>query len=191
MERSDYEVVLGVSLGDHSVGVVRMPEGRLLFPGRTDGRGGVVLEGFEPEGTAVDGRTVVAGRRPPGVARVVVIDDRGDEYEATVGDEVWVAVAGEAGFAEPLARFEDAEGALVALPLPDGMRTPVTDADAACPVCGAVAWVEIGVGVHCERCGLRVGAGLIFASATMHMAGAEDDLVDEDDGVDDEEEDDD
>ena len=100
-----------------------------------------------------------------GVAGVTVIDDAGDQYTATVGDEVWVAVAGEAGFKKPLVRFTDAAGELVAV-LPDGPRTPVEDADLPCPVCGAVAWVEVEVLEHgerrarvlCECCGLEVGA---------------------------------
>lgn len=184
MEWSGYEVVLGVSLGDSTVGVVRMPDGNLLFPGRVDVRGGVVLTTFEPHATTVDGRTVVAGRCMPGVARVVVIDDRGDDYEATVADEVWVAVAGEAEFSEPLARFEDASGALVPLTLPDGERTPVEDADAPCPVCGEVAWVEIDERVHCERCGLEVGAGLHFVYATEVVVFDEDSDIDDDNDFD-------
>jgi len=188
MEWSDYEVVLGVALGDHAVGVVRMPGGQLLFPGRVDWRGGVVLDGFEPNGSHVDGTMVVAGRRPAGAARVVVIDDRGDEYDATVGDEVWVAVAGEAGFSEPLARFCDATGALVARPLPDGTRTPVAETHAACPVCGAVAWVEIDERVHCERCGLQVGAGMHFMRFDL-VSVQEAEALDEDEDEDEEEED--
>lgn len=162
MEWFRHEVVLGVPLGDRTVGVVRAGGGHLMFPGALDSGGGVGLNGWEPQSASVDGRTVVAGRRPPGVARVVVIDDAGDEHEATVGDEVWVAVAGEAGFSEPLVRFADAAGALVALPVPDGDRRAVSDAEAPCPICGSVAWVEIGERVHCERCGLQVGAGMHF-----------------------------
>src|SRR4051794_20178741 len=177
MEWLDHEVVLGVPLGDRTVGVVRTGAGHLLFPGAVDSGGGVVLEGWEPQGTSVDGRTIVAGRRLPGVARVAVIDDGGDEHEAIVGDEVWVAVAGEAGFSEPLARFEDAAGALVAFPLPDGDRTAVSDAEAPCPICGSVAWVEIGARVHCERCGLRVGAGMHFVRISAAASDEVEDVV--------------
>ena len=110
----------------------------------------------------IDGRTVVAGRRLPGVERVVVIDDRGDEHEAVLAEGAWVAVAGDAGYAEPLARYEDATGALVPFPLPDGERTRVEDAEAPCPICGSTDWLEIGEGVFCERCGLQAGSGLSF-----------------------------
>ena len=183
MKWSESDVVLGVALGDVTVGVVRMRDGMLLFPGEVDVGGGVVLTDFTPHGTTVDGRTVVAGRRLPGVARVVVIDDRGDEYEAQLGDEVWVAVAGEAAFSEPLARYEDAEGGLVAYPLPDGERTPVEDADAPCPICGSRAWLEIGERVHCARCALQVGAGLMFMRLEVPD---EEFVVEEDDDEEDE-----
>jgi hypothetical protein len=180
MEWLGNEVVLGVPLGDRTVGVVRTHAGHLLFPGRVDSGGGVVLERWTPQGTTVDDRTVVAGRRLPGVARVVVIDDAGAEHEATVGEEVWVAVASEAGFAEPLARFEDAAGALVALPLPAGDRRAVTDAEAPCPICGSLAWIEIGTRVHCERCGLRVGAGMHFVRFGAVASDAVEDVVEVD-----------
>src|SRR3954447_24948639 len=194
MEWLGNEVVLGVPLGDRTVGVVRTHAGHLLFPGRVDSGGGVVLEGWTPQGTTVDDRTVVAGRRLPGVARVMVIDDAGEEHEAVVGEEVWVAVAGEAGFAEPLARFEDAAGALVALPLPDGDRRAVTDAEVPCPICGSLAWIEIGTRVHCARCGLQVGAGMHFVRFSAVASDAVEDVVevgeDEEEEEEEEEEDD-
>ena len=156
-----YKVVIEAPLGKARVGVVRGDDGWLMFPGLVGDEGGVVLEDFLPHGER--------GRRPDGrcrpcrlqgVARVVVIDDRGDEYEATLGDEAWVAVAGEAGSREPLARCEDAAGALVPRPIPDGPRTCVPDVDAVCPICAASAWVEVDEGVYCERCGLQVGADM-------------------------------
>jgi hypothetical protein len=104
-----------------------------------------------------DGRVVVSGPTPPGVARVVVIDDRGDECETTLGAGTWHAALGDAGFSEPLVRYEDSAGEIVAPALPEGPRTRVTDADVPCPACGAVSWVQIGIGVHCERCGLAIG----------------------------------
>ena len=143
MDRWEHEVVVGVELGSQTVGVVRKSDGTLLFPARADVRGGVVLTDFTPHGRMIDGRLVVVGRRLAGVERVVIIDDRGDEYEAVLADEGWVAVAADAGFAEPLARYEDADGGLVPLPLPDGRRSPVEDAAAPCPVCSAVQWIEI------------------------------------------------
>ena len=106
-----YESVLGVPVGESMAGVVRKPDGALLFGGTVDARGGVVLTDFRPHDSVVDGRTVVAGRLPVGVTAVTVVDDAGDEYAATLGEGVWVAVAGEAGFSEPLVRFSDAAGA--------------------------------------------------------------------------------
>jgi hypothetical protein len=178
-----YEVVIGVPLGERTAGVVRKDDGSLVFSGHVDARGGTVLTDFRPHGTSIDGQTVVAGRRPDGAARVVVIDDRGDEHEALLGGEAWVAVTGKAGFSEPLARFEDAAGALVPFPIPDGPRAPVGDADAACPICGGSAWIEVGKGVYCERCGLQVGADRFFLRLELPA----DELVSEDE----EEEDDD
>ena len=101
--------------------------------------------------------TVVSGRAPAGAARAVVIDDRGDEHVTPVADGSYSVEVGEVGFSEPLVRFEDASGALVALPLPDGPRTRVDDAREPCPVCEACAWVQIGTGLRCARCGFDAG----------------------------------
>ena len=163
-----HDVVLGVPVGDRTVGIVRSASGDLVFSGRVDSRGGVVLTDFRPHADVLDGRTVVAGRLPPGAAAVVVIDDRGDQHDAVAARGVWVAVAGDAAFGEPLVRLVDGAGAVVARPLPPGPRRHVTDAGEACPVCEAVAWVEVrgeweGSDVRCERCGFAVGAGLAFA----------------------------
>ena len=134
-----YKVVIEVPLGKARVGVVRGDDGWLkMFPGLVGDEGGVVLEDFLPHGERVDGRTVVAGRVPEGVARVVVIDDRGDEYEATLGDEAWVAVAGEAGSPSSWRGCEDAAGVLVPRPIPDGPRIRCPGVDAVCPICARV-----------------------------------------------------
>ncbi len=143
------DFVLQVELGGRTVGVERRGEA-LVF-------GDAPLERFTPSSRTIGGRTVVAGCLPPGAERVVVIDDRGDEFDATAGDGVYLAVAGEAGFSEPLVRFTDASGALIALPLPDGPRTRVQDAPEPCPVCAAVAWAMVASTVLCERCGHVAG----------------------------------
>lgn len=176
------EVVLGVPVGDRTVGIVRSPSGDLVFSGRVDSRGGVVLAGFRPYADVVEGRTVVAGRLPPGAVAVVVIDDRGDQHDAILGNGVWVAVAADAAFSEPLVRFADDAGSVVAPPLPAGPRRRVTDTDEACPVCEAVEWVELDGEpedgeVRCERCGFSVAAGLTFA--TLGLEDDEEDAGDE------------
>ncbi|MDA0179313.1 hypothetical protein OJ997_03305 [Solirubrobacter phytolaccae] len=105
----------------------------------------------------------MTGQVPPGAVRVVVIDDAGDEHEATVDGDVWRVVADQAGFAETLVRFLGADGALIA-PLPEGPRAVVRDAGEPCPVCDDEAWVQIAVDprtgmVACARCGFVVGGG--------------------------------
>ena len=174
------ETVLGVPVGDRTVGIVRAPGGDLVFSGRVGSRGGVVLTDLRPQAKDVDGRTVVAGRLPPGAATAVVIDDRGDEHAATARRGVWVAVAGDAAFSEPLVRFLDPDGSIVAPPLPAGPRRRVADTDELCPVCGAVAWVELGSDpdaseVRCEACGFAVAAGVTFAA--LEPEGVEEDAA--------------
>ena len=139
---------------------MRGDDGWLMFPGLVGDEGGVVLEEFLPHGERVDGRTVFAGRVPEGVARVVVIDDRGDEYEATLGDEVWVAWRGRR-ILRAAGAFEDAAGVLVPRPLPDGPRTRVPTSTR--PARSAERRVgRDRRGVHCERCGLQVGADMFI-----------------------------
>ena len=179
------EVVLGMPVGGRTVGIVRSAAGVLIFGGRVDSGGGAVLTGFEPLARVVEGRTVVAGRLPPGAAAVAVIDDRGDEFEATVGGGVWVAVCGEAAFSEPLVRFSDPAGSIVAPPFPDGARRPVPDARESCPVCTAVAWIlvdgaEEGFEVRCERCGVPVFQGTVCVEDEYA-----DDELDEDEDLED------
>jgi uncharacterized protein DUF1963 len=84
----------------------------------------------------------------------VVIDDRGQEHAASVLDGVW-AVRVEAS--TTVVRFTDVNGAIVAEPLPEGERRIVGDAVEACPVCDALAWVQIADAVMCERCGYGLG----------------------------------
>ena len=96
----------------------------------------------------------LSGRVPPGTAHAVVIDDRGEEHAATVADGVWTA---RVDASTPLVRFTDEDGAIVAAALPAGERRVIADAAEACPVCGAVAWVQIADAVLCERCGHGVG----------------------------------
>jgi hypothetical protein len=91
----------------------------------------------------------------------VVIDDRGEEHAATVADGIWTARV-EASTA--LVRFTGEDGAIVAEALPAGRRRVVADAVEACPVCGAVAWLQIADAVLCERCGHGVG----YAEETAH-----------------------
>ncbi|MDA0172923.1 YwqG family protein [Solirubrobacter taibaiensis] len=136
----------------------------------------------------VVGRFVVSGSKPSEATRVVIIDDRGDEWEATIAGDAWSVTAGETPFAEALVRFEDAGGAVVAQPLPDGERVAVDEADVPCPVCGAAAWVAIGERVHCERCGLRVGAGLFFMHLYVEEDGEDVEIEFEDDEDEDEDE---
>lgn len=100
------------------------------------------------------------GPIPSGTARVVVIDERGDEHEGALTDVP--------GWPQ-LVRFEDASGAVVPQPLPDGPRTPVDDAPEPCPACAAVAWVKVGAVVVCERCGHVVGSAFEEASEHGHQ----------------------
>ncbi|MDA0178729.1 DUF1963 domain-containing protein [Solirubrobacter phytolaccae] len=101
---------------------------------------------------------LVSGRAPVGATAATVIDDRGDEHRVPVVDGAYAVDLGDVGFSEPLVRFEDADGALVAAPLPDGPRTRVEDARDPCPVCAARAWVQLDDGLRCERCGFDAGA---------------------------------
>lgn len=105
---------------------------------------------------------------PEGATRAVVIDDRGDEHVAAITEGAYSIDVGDAGFSEPLVRFEDANGALVPVPLPEGARVRVEDAREPCPVCEACAWVQIGTGVRCERCGFD--AGELWATMAKSVA---------------------
>lgn len=100
------------------------------------------------------GRTVVRGRLPEGAVLAIVIDDRGDEHSVSASDGPTYAV--ELDVMEPLVRFEDASGTLVALPLPAD-QAPVPDAPEPCPICAAVAWVVTETHVRCGQCGFALG----------------------------------
>ena len=105
-----------------------------------------------------------------------MIDDRGDEHVATIAGGAWTA---DVDASEPLVRFADAAGELVAQPLPEGARTPVRDAPEACPVCAAVAWVRIGGAVLCERCGHVAGiVHEVEGGVQMRIGGVVDDVED-------------
>ncbi len=152
-------VVISVSVEGRTVAIVRSPDGAVTF-GVSGERFGVGLTDFYPYGRCVGDRLVVAGCVPSGAARVTVIDDAGEEYEAEIEHGLWLAIAGRSGYTEPLVRFHDGDGALLAV-VPEGSRVAVEDADECCPVCDAVAWVQIttdetGI-VNCEACGFGVG----------------------------------
>ncbi|MDA0184812.1 YwqG family protein [Solirubrobacter phytolaccae] len=87
---------------------------------------------------------------PQGAVRAVVIDVRGAETDAVVEGGRWFS---EAVTEERIVRFENANGALVPQPLPQGHRRAIEDAAEPCPVCSAVQWVEVAEAIGCERCG--------------------------------------
>jgi hypothetical protein len=99
----------------------------------------------------------VKGVAPPGTIRVSVTDDRGVEHEATLEGDTWSV-----GFDSVIAlvRCTDAGGELIPRPLPEGLHDRVEDAPEACPVCNAVAWLQIGDWVACVRCGHRAGIAI-------------------------------
>ncbi|WP_170179243.1 DUF1963 domain-containing protein [Solirubrobacter pauli] len=139
-----------------------------------------------------------------------MIDDRGHEHDAEVfpdaasvgidhvivldggltteGWKWWTLTSDEPVFSEPLVRFTDGAGDLVAGPLGSRIGTPIEDATEACPVCGAVAWVAIDYHVGCKRCGYVPGHAVHFARDTPGDGAL--DIDDDDDGdVDEEDED--
>lgn len=90
-------------------------------------------------GLAGGGR-LEGGLLPPGASTATVTDDAGVRRPAAVGNGAWAAV-----FAEPYDRhlspvcFHGADETIVAPPLPaDWARSPVVDADEACPACDSV-----------------------------------------------------
>jgi hypothetical protein len=108
-----------------------------------------------------------------------VTDDRGVEHEATLEGDAWSV-----GFdsVAALVRCTGAGGELIPRALPKGPRGRVEDAPEACPVCKAVAWVQIGDWVACERCGHRAGIaiehehGVFFRFGEFEGADEPDDL---------------
>jgi hypothetical protein len=93
----------------------------------------------------IGGGWAYGGALPPGATAAAVIDYGGVAREAAVGGGAWVAIVPE----DPLpgvrpVRYTAADGRIVAPLLPDGwQRTPVTDTDAVCPVCGESGWDEV------------------------------------------------
>ena len=87
---------------------------------------------------------------------------------ATFTNSVWSV-----GFfnAAAVVRCEDAHGALLARPLPEGQRKPIDDAPEPCPVCVAVAWVQVDHWVVCERCGHRAGIAVEHEDGWSFRAG--------------------
>jgi hypothetical protein len=94
----------------------------------------------------------MSDRAPAGATRAVVIDDRGEEHVMPVEGAAYAA-----DLDLGVVRFEDAGGALVPVPLPEGESTAVPDAPEPCPACDAVAWVVAAAEVCCKRCGFRAG----------------------------------
>jgi hypothetical protein len=149
-----------------------------------DPRPGTLLEGFRPGVQGLPGDlTLAGGILPPGAEAAVVLDRAGSAHEATCANGAWLAVLpdpvrGE----EPLVRFLDPVGDLIAVPLPAGVRLePVSDATEACPVCGASEWARVvaaprgrygedGAGrptaAVCGRCGHEEALGVLFAPLT-------------------------
>jgi hypothetical protein len=149
-----------------------------------DPQPGTLLEGFRPgvQGLAGD-VTLAGGILPPGAVAAVVLDRAGRQHEATCANGAWLAmlpdpVRGE----EPLVRFLDSAGELVAVPVPAGVRLErVSDATEACPVCGASDWARVvaaprgrygedGAGrptaAVCGRCGREEALGVLCAPLT-------------------------
>jgi hypothetical protein len=142
---------------------------------------GTMLEGFTPGAQGLAGDvTLAGGLLPPRAVAAVVLDRAGSPHEATCANGAWLAllpdpVRGE----EPLVRFLDPAGDLVAVPLPAGVRLErVSDAAEACPVCGVNDWARVVAAPRgrygedgggrptaavCGRCGHEEALGVLFA----------------------------
>ena len=130
----------------HAGGVAAVGRDRRGRAWLGDPQPGTLLEGFRPAVQGLAGEVTLAGGiLPPGAVSAVVLDRVGRPHGATCANGAWLAVLldpvrGE----EPLVRFLDPAGELVAVPLPAGVRLErVSDATEACPVCGASEWGRV------------------------------------------------
>jgi hypothetical protein len=127
-----------------TAGVYRDRDGLLWLSGGRDG--GTMLDDGSPAHEGLDGDLSVAGGRlPPRATKALVRDARGEMQEAATGAEVWLVVLHDhVASPQPVARFHDADGEIVPVPLPDGATSePVPDADERCPACDAADWHDV------------------------------------------------
>lgn len=143
--------------------LARGEHGLLLTADLNDG-GAFVIEG-EVDSYGHHDLWFSAGELLPGATRVLVLDRKG-WVDALVSREgaAWLAPTESS---EPVVRFEDAHGRVVARPLPPlASRSPITDAVSECPACEGTSWEEIRyrpehepwdtTEARCQRCGFRI-----------------------------------
>jgi len=183
-----WDVVVAAAYEGGTAGVCRDPAGGELWLCALVEEGAVShLDEDHPTFTELDGEIIGAGRVPAGTVRMLLRERDGAWTETVVADGVWLAVVD----GRPRAyRAQDAEGAVVRPPLPDGARVlePLDDATDACIVCDTVAWDLVswlprpvgphawededgeegdGIAAVCRRCGHVVisdGVGSIRSS---------------------------
>lgn len=134
------EVLVSLPSG---AGVVRLQNGSVVVTEDVDeGSGACVREDdrFRPVKVSVGGdRCVVGGLLPPGAVRAEVVDDRGVRVSAAVAEGAYVAVLGQPeDGSNPIVCCRDVAGEVVRRPrAADYPSVRVTDAQGACPACGA------------------------------------------------------
>jgi hypothetical protein len=144
MPRQD--VLVAAEHRDGVAAVLREEDGSLWLTGYLSHGGGTCLDDYAPRAEGLTGeRAVQGGRLPPGAVEAIVIGLRGEELQPAVRNGAWLIVLD-----QPVesaiwpVRFLDAEGRVVAPPLPASWeRTPVTDAEEPCPACGATTWDKV------------------------------------------------
>jgi hypothetical protein len=179
------EVLVSVEHPEDVAAVIREEDGSLWLTGYLSHGPGTLIEAYVPASEGLEGGLrVEAGRMPPGAVRAIGVDLDGSEFDPAVANGVWLMVLPRRLFASKTpVRFEDAQGSIVAPPLPEAWsRNPVTDAKEPCPACGESTWEQVtpdddSRGMRgdsdgemepspiavCHTCGYEVEIGVWFA----------------------------
>jgi len=90
-----------------------------------------------------DERMLFGGLFPPGAVSVEAVEATGVRNAAAVGGGTYAVIFEDGEHGEPALGYRDAAGAFVHRPMPgEYPHQGVTDAEEACPVCGAVQYEE-------------------------------------------------